>query len=240
MATISTSSSVDALPKVQRRLFLIWQHPDTHQFIRVGQLSELIDGRYVFEYTDGAEVDGFHPLVEFPERDHTYVADVLPAFFVNRLMSTRRPSYPEYLGAVGIDSPQLATPMELMARTGAPRATDTFHLVDDLQPNPDGRVVSRFLVSGVRHIDGADDVLRQLRPGDHLSLRAEPDNPQNARAQLICTSTGHAVGYLPDWMLEDVDELRRRAVEFEVLVERVSPEMHPHLRLLCRIDAKVQ
>lgn len=38
----------------KRRLFLIWQNPDTRQFIRVGMLSELVDGRYAFEYTEDA------------------------------------------------------------------------------------------------------------------------------------------------------------------------------------------
>lgn len=54
--TSSSSLRTAAAPAIdaKRRLFLIWQNPDTRQFIRVGMLSELVDGRYAFEYTEDA------------------------------------------------------------------------------------------------------------------------------------------------------------------------------------------
>lgn len=225
---------------VRQRLFLIWQNPDSRQFVRVGVLSELVDGRYAFEYTSGANADGFHPLVQFPDVNKTYVSDALPAFFVNRLMSKRRPSYPTYLDAIGIDAVGLETPMELLARTGGPRATDTFHLVDDFAADDNGCLVSRFLASGVRHIDGSADALSRVRPGDHLQLRADTTNPVNKRAQLVCADTGDALGYVPDWLLDDLEGLLQRAHSHRVVAERVTPDADPHLRLLCRIEAHVQ
>lgn len=222
-----------------RRLFLIWQNPETRQFIRVGSLSELDGGRYVFEYSDGARSDGFHPLVQFPDIERTYASSSLPAFFVNRVMSRKRPSYPEYRAAIGIDDPGLDTPMEVLARTGGPRDTDTFHLVDDLEPGPGGVVVSRFLASGVRHVAGSRAVLSCLKSGSRLELRPDDVNPVNARAQLICAATGEPVAYVPDWLLDDLEALLATADSFELVAERVTPEAHPHLRLLCRIEAHV-
>ncbi|NMO02953.1 hypothetical protein HH308_17210 [Gordonia sp. TBRC 11910] len=221
-----------------RRLFLIWQNPDTRKFVRVGVLSELVDGRYVYEYTDGAHGDGFHPLVQFPDLDRVYVSRGLPAFFVNRLMNNRRPSYPDYLNAIGVDSPDLETPMELLARTGGPRFTDTFHLVDDFTSNDDGLIVTRFLASGIRHIAGSDDALKRVHPGDRLELRAERENPVNRRALLVCAVSDEALGYVPDWLLEDLTALRARSESFEIYAERVSPDEHPHMRLLCRVEAE--
>lgn len=215
-AHVAAASAVDA----KRRLFLIWQNPDTRKFIRVGVLSELIDGRFVFEYTDGANADGFHPLVQFPDVSKTYVSDALPAFFVNRLMSRKRPSYPAYLSAIGIDSPELDIPMELLARTGGPRVTDTFHLVPDLASDDEGLVVGRFLASGVRHVDGATDALSGVRPGDRLELRPDTTNPVNARAQLVCASSGQALGYVPDWLIGDISDLQKRVASFCVAAER--------------------
>ena len=142
--TVNPSSVVTAgqVSDAKRRLFLIWQNPDTRKFTRVGLLSELVDGRYVFHYTADAEAaDGFHPLAQFPDVTRTYVSNALPAFFVNRLMSKKRQSYPDYLNAIGIDAPGLDTPMELLARTGGPRNTDTFHLVEDLVADDRGRIV---------------------------------------------------------------------------------------------------
>jgi len=240
---MTSSSSLRAVtaPVVgeKRRLFLIWQNPDTRQFVRVGVLMELVDGRYVFEYTSGAGAEGFHPLVQFPDVSKTYVSEALPAFFVNRLMSKRRASYPAYLTAIGLDAPELDTPMELLARTGGPRVTDTFHLVDDLSSDENGVVVSRFLASGVRHVEGAIDALSRIRQGDRLQLRADDTNPVNKRAQLVCAATGEALGYVPDWLLDDLHVLLERAHEYCVIAERVSPTAHPHLRLLCRIEAHV-
>ncbi|MGM5063654.1 hypothetical protein EU244_002385 [Rhodococcus qingshengii] len=226
-------------PTVARQLYLIWQDPESRRFVRVGSLSELIDGRYIFEYTDEAHTSGFYPLTQFPDLDRTYVSTRLPAFFVNRLMSSKRESYPEYVRSLGIDSPELNTPMELLARTGGPRDTDTFHLVDTMLADSQGAVTSRFLASGVRHIDGAMDRLAHIVAGQRLILEASIDNPANARAQLICVASAQPVGYVPDWLLTDLDGLRSRSRQFEIVAERVSLDAHPHLRLLCRIEAHI-
>lgn len=224
--------------ETRRQLFLIWQNPDTRQFVRVGKLTELVDGRYVYQYTDGARSDGFHPLVQFPDLDRTYVSGGLPAFFANRVMNNRRPSYSDYLDALGIDSPHLETPMEILARTGGPRVTDTFHLVDDFVSNRGGLVITRFLASGVRHVAGSGASLEKVHVGDQLELRAERTNPVNSRALLVCAGSGAPLGYVPDWLLNDLISLRDRSESFQVFAERVSPNEHPHLRLLCRVEAR--
>lgn len=224
--------------EVARRLFLIWQNPDSRKFVRVGVLSELADGRYAFEYTEDAiSADGFYPLAQFPDMRRIYVSNGLPAFFVNRLMSRKRESFASYLQSLGIDSAALDTPMELLARTGGPRETDTFHIVDDLMFNADGALVSRFLASGVRHIEGSSERLSSIKPGDRLFLRASPENPVNKRAQLICVTSGDPVGYVPDWLLDDLENLQARSSNLNVIAERVNPDAHPHLRLLCRVEA---
>jgi len=228
------------LSAVARRLILVWQNPDSRQFVRIGHLDELVDGRYAFGYCEDIDsISDFHPLVQFPDTSVPYVSDSLPAFFGNRLMSRHRASYHRYLDALGLDS-SVSTPMEVLARTGGPRATDTFHLVDDFREDAEGRVVGRFLASGVRHVANSGDNLSRLVAGTGLRLVAEPDNPRNARAQLVCVDGGAPVGYVPDWLLDDLEDLRSRASRFEVIAEQVSPDAEPHLRLLCRIEATVR
>lgn len=225
---------------VSRRLFLIWQNPESRQFIRIGALSELSDGRYAFAYADDARAAAdFYPLTQFPDLGRTYVSTRLPAFFVNRLMSRKRDSFPDYLRYLGIDSADLDTPMELLARTGGPRETDTFHLVDDFIADDDGVITSRFLASGVRYVDADGSRLAGIEAGQRLKLRSEPDNPVNERAQLICVGSGEPVGYVPDWLLTDLEDLQVRSSDLEIIAERVSPDAQPHLRLLCRIEARV-
>jgi hypothetical protein len=55
-----------------RRLLLIWQDPESRRLLRVGQLDQLVDGHYVFEYLPGAGRSGFAPLVQFPELGRLY------------------------------------------------------------------------------------------------------------------------------------------------------------------------
>lgn len=61
-------------------------------FTKVGQLDQLVDGRYAFRYLPPASEDpDFFPLDEFPHVGRAYVSDALPSFFANRVMSHDRP-----------------------------------------------------------------------------------------------------------------------------------------------------
>jgi len=239
MALETAPTRASTVAATARRLFLIWQDPETRQLIKVGQLEELVDGHYVFTYLPGARHDGFSPLVQYPEIDGWYPSTTLPAFFVNRVMSRSRPSYGEFRHWIGLDNEGSDTPFEVLVRTGGPRVTDTFHVVDDLTWTQGGRVVSRFLASGVRHVPGAAERLRGLAEGQRLGLRDEPENPVNPRAILIDVCSGEPVGFVPDWLVEDVHDLRECTDEFVVIAERVNIDAPAHLRLLCRIEARL-
>lgn len=224
---------------VARKLLLIWQNPDTRVFRRVGELDELEDGLFTFRYLDGAVDASFSPLAQFPDRGKVYGPGPLPSFFRNRVMSKARDSYGEYRGWLGLNDDGMDTPAEVLLRTGGSRATDTFHVVDDLSRSSDGEVVSRFFASGIRYLSRAEAFLPQLRPGQELALRDEPDNSYNPRAVLIDASHGEPVGYVPDWLLEDLHDLRSRTSDLSIFVERINPDAPSHLKLLCRLEAIV-
>ena len=222
-----------------RRLLLIWQDPSSRQLIRVGELVQLADGKFAFRYLPGASRPEFSPLAQFPDLDRLYLSSHLPSFFANRVMSRSRESYNNFRNWVGLEQEGADTPFEVLIRTGGPRATDTFHVVDDLTRTNEGRVVSRFLASGVRHIEGSSDRLSSLREGQELWLRDEPSNTVNPRAILIDVQDCQPVGYVPDWLVEDIHTLQSNSLEFSVVAERVSPGAPSHLQLLCRVDAKL-
>lgn len=221
------------------RVLLIWQNPVNRAFRRVGELNMLEDGRYAFRYRGGARDPEFYPLAEFPDVEAVYVSSELPAFFGNRVMSRHRDSYSDFCRWVGLSEPGADTPFEVLIRTGGPRATDTFHVVDDLRDAADGRVLSRFLASGVRHIAGATERLAHMAPGTRLELREDHENPVNPRALLIDTVDGEPVAYIPDWLVEDVHRLRECAERLDVVAEQINTDAPPHLRLLCRLEATV-
>jgi len=70
-------------------------------------------------------------------------------------------------------------------------------------------------------------------------LTLDPMNDFNPRAMLMRVSDGRSVGYVPDYLLEHIHELRDlNGSDPEILVEHVNDETTaPHLRLLCRLDA---
>lgn len=222
---------------VLRRILLIWQNPQSRKFVKVGQLEEFRGGRFGFRYLPAVHDEpDFTPLAQFPRPDEVYSTSSLPAFFANRVMSRRRETYSQYIGWLGLDA-AADMPVEVLVRTGGPRATDTFHIVDDLQIARDGQVRSRFLASGIRYIHGAGERLRALRPERELQLRDEPDNPVNSRAVLLDADAGRPVGYVPDWLLDDLLALRSRASYLRVVAEQINYAAPPHLRLLCRLEA---
>ncbi len=239
MATELLDASLAARLPVARSLLLIWQEPISRAFVKVGQLDCLTDGRYAFRYLERARQEtGFYPLAEFPRLDAPYVSDSLPAFFANRVMNRQRVSYEQYRGWLGLEDEGADTPFEVLRRTGGPRETDTFHVVDDLQVGPSGELVSRFFVSGVRHQAGSELLIKGLKPGAPLQLRDETNNTVNPRALLVDAVAGKPVGWVPDWLVDDVHDLRATGSDLDLVAEQANPDAPDHLKLLCRLTAK--
>jgi len=218
-----------------RRLRLIWKDPKTGRYSHVGWLEALADGRYCFRYTpEAVDIDGFTYVSQYPDPSQTYVSEVLPAFFANRVMNRRRPSYDQYVGWLGLDPDAL--PVEIMARTGGGRATDFYQLVEDFNLR-EGRCEGRFFISGMRHVIPGLELLGALRPGQELALKDEPHNPVNERAILL-NADGHPVGYLPDWLGDDAHRLRQEG-SVSIYVDQVNHDAPPHLAVLCKLEATV-
>lgn len=232
MNSLLVSRESGAASRVTHKVRLIWKNPETHGYHQVGTFEELPDGRYAFEYVPNVlAIDGFAPLLQFPDVGHRYSTQVLPAFLANRVMSSKRPSYETYLGWLGLTD--AATPLEILARTGGPRATDTFHVVDDFE-SAGGMCRGEFFASGVRHVNPD---LNELQVGERLELVDEPSNPVNSRAVLL-SSGSVQVGWIPDWLLDDLHRQRSAGASVDVFVEQINRDAPPHLALLCRLEMK--
>jgi hypothetical protein len=220
-----------------RRLYVIWQDPDTRRFCHVGHLDVHPDGQHIFEYEpDAGTIPGFDGFAAFPDLNHTYRSDQLFPFFANRVLSPRRPEYETYLTALDIRDDDMV-PVELLARAGGTRATDTVHIVPEPRIDEDGRHMLLFLASGVRHIASERDRVSELRAGDELTLRSDHDNPVNPAALLLDNTTGEPVGWVPDYLLDQVRHYLNQG-PVRVFVERASgTDVPAHLRLLCRLEA---
>jgi hypothetical protein len=239
MATQSLDPVQLDLTTSRRTLILVWLNPVSRRFVKVGQLDALSGGRLSFQYLNSAWDDpDFTTLLEYPDRAAAYVSDEVPAFFANRILSSDRPNYEQYLGWLGIEGLKPDdVPFEVLARSGGGRETDTFHVVD-LPLDADHSFRSRFFVSGVRHFQGSDELIRSLQNGASLQLKLEENNAVNPKAVLIDAADSRTIGYVPDWLCADVHQKVNDGWRVSVIAERVNPDAPAHIRVLCRIDAE--
>jgi hypothetical protein len=222
-----------------RRSFrVIWQDAESRALLHVGWLEYTGTG-FEFSYTDKARRDErFAPFPAFPKLDQHYRSVELFPYFAVRLISAADPNYEAVLDAIGLAG-RGATPAELLALAPDPQH-DTIQVVPEPTEAADGTLLRTFLVSGIRHADDLTDggttrVLTQLEPGAHLELVPEPTNPYNPRA-IQLASGGTQVGWLPDYLVEEVHAYLATGRSVEVAVERANgPDVPSHVRLQCRL-----
>lgn len=221
-----------------RDLRVIWQDAESRQFHEVGTLHIQAGderSRFQFEYADLLP-PSFHPFLAFPDPSRVYESDDLFPFFSNRIMSAEREDYDDHLRALGLSEGD-ATPFEMLSRTSGRRTTDTVQVVPALRQDSDGVIRQRFLVSGIRYQPDPEATLGALEEGELLQLQDDPENERNPHAILLNAATGATVGYVPDYLLDDVRKLREER-QLRMVVERVNgPHLPWHLRLLCRLEA---
>lgn len=223
---------------------VIWQDPDTRQFVQVGRLAASNDGRFTFAYTVDAELHrGFEPFGDMPDLDAAYETQGLFPFLADRVTSAVDPAYDDLLDALGL-SREETTPVELLARSAAAidPEVDTVQIVPEPRVRPDGSETRRLLVSGCRHAEPDADRdeharrIANLQAGDELELVDEPDNPNDPRAIQLRDPGGHQVGWIPSYLLDYVHK-RRGDGTVRVLVERANgPHVPWHLRVLARLE----
>lgn len=224
----------------ERQLFVSWRDPGGS--IRpIGCLtrhgSETGDS-YSFAYLKLAErLDGFEPLPGLPNLHQRYESHHLFPVFANRVMPRSRPEFDAL--AARVDLTGEVDPFEVLARSGGRRATDRIEVFSGPERAADGSSCVLFFVRGIRHVDGGAEAVEVLQPGDELVLVDEPTNEHNPRAVVIRVSDGQQVGWVPDYLVDHVHELREfNGEEPLTTVVHVNPRDVPsHLRLLCRLTA---
>lgn len=227
-----------------RRFVVVWQNPETREFLHVGRLEadESVDTpeyRFVYE-NDGKTHPAFRPFSAFPDLHEVYTSDRLFSFFSNRVMSSRRPDFDQYVAALNLSLDE-ASPLEVLARSSGERATDTVQVVPEARQVDDRTEERLFLVSGCRHVEDIESRLAALAAGDELHVRADPGNEWDPRALVLAMKDEgeHKVGYIPGYLLSDVHKHLESGAVVRVIVERVNgPEVPWHLRLLCKLTIR--
>lgn len=227
----------------ERRLYATWRNPQG--LIRpVGMLTRRVpahsDGAisFRFVYLKAAEqFEGFRHLPGLSDLHRAYESEHLFPVFRNRQMPRRRPDYADYVRELDLDV--TSDPFEVLARSEGWRATDRIEVFAHPERTPEGDLTTLFFARGIRHLDGAADAVSTVEPGDVLDLVDDPDNEVNPRAVLMSSRTGERVGWVPDYLVDLIHELRDPfGVDARITAEHVNGETTPpHMRLLCRLRA---
>lgn len=223
----------------RREYRVIWQDPASRSLVHVGWL-EFTGEEFVFSYTDDARTrTGFEPFTAFPTFDQIYKSPALFAFFAARIASAADTGFDAVIEALGLSEEQ-ATPAELLARSPSESPHDTIQVVPEPVELPDGTLVRRFLVSGVRHVDEqrperVSRAVERLEPGRELRVVPEPSNPTQPRAlQLAAGRT--VVGWVPTYLLHEIHDYLAQGRKMKFEVERANgSSVSWHLRLLCKL-----
>jgi hypothetical protein len=216
-----------------KTLFLAWQDKrQTRRWFPVGRLDVVKSSNlYRFRYTRGAEtarsVAGFEPLYDFPEWGRNYESSELFPLFQNRVISSHRSDFLEYLNRM--DLPRTAEPAEILEVGGGYRATDNFEVFPKIQRRPDGSFHCRFFVHGTRHVSPtALERLERLTPGEALYVALELTNPATGMAVQLQTIDYHMIGWAPRYLVGDLMRAMAHAPQgYTAKVVRLNPSPAP-------------
>jgi len=232
-------------------LFVVWQDPKSSKYFPVGNLKHVSDGNeeyYEFTYIKGAlkaKQYTFEPFLAFPKLEETYRSKELFTFFTNRILPHSREEYNEFVESLEL-SPDSASEIDILARSGGRRATDSIEL---FAPPNINRTPNRktsllryfFLAHGLRHMkDCAQKLVDTLKSGDQLFIMHDCQNPADSEALVLRTQDYCCIGFLPRYLLTDCWKLIRskKDKDIRVTIEKLNPPPAPiQQRVLCRLEA---
>lgn len=239
-STLSVDARLDEGLSAER-LAVAWQHPGNRRIQPVGVLTCSAMG-FAFSYLrSAAEVEGFQPFLGFPDLDRRYESATLFPLFAQRVMRSSRPDYDRYLRALWLDDD--ASAWSILGRSQGQREGDGIRVFPEPSVDDDGRTISTFFVSGLRHRMTSDPrverALETLAVGDALTLRDEPDNPADERALLVEERTGVDLAWVPSVLLDYVHAVRSIGTPAVTVTTTNGAGVPPGYRLLVTVEGAV-
>jgi len=217
-----------------RTFYLGWQDPSTRGWFPVGRLdANAKRDEYRYAYTKGAlaaqEKSGFEPLYDFPKFDETYRSDHLFPMFRNRIMTSGRRGFDEYLKLLDLDESSAVDPLEILAIDGGYRATDHYEVFQKIERRENGAFRCRFFLHGWRHTtDQAKARLMRLNSGERLNATIELTNPSTGLAVQIQSEDYHMLGWAPRYLLEGLmHAMAGSPGDFSAKVVQINPMPAP-------------
>ncbi len=215
-------------------LFLAWQAPENSAHSRAWFPIGLLDAEpnhYRFRYTGGAikahQDAGFVPLLAFPDFKKDYESDELFPLFMNRVLSSKRADFQEYIKWLDLDRGH-ADPISILAVSGGERVTDNLEVFPKVTSDAQGDFRVRFFLHGLRHLgDAAIRAAAQLQVGDELRISVELNNPATRLAVQLATCGYQTIGWAPRYLVEDLLTCLQPAPVLSARVARINADAAP-------------
>ena len=205
-------------------LYLIWKDPKSRRNYIVGKLSR--GDSYNFEYCcewEQAKDAGWEYLKSFPEMKR-YESPTLFAAFASRLPDPKRKGIQSILEKYGLTE---YDGYELLRRSTGRLPIDTYEFIDPIFPE-DRTIVRDFFVVGIRHHSSCEgfacNQLPELRVGDELVLKPEPENEYDRHAIMVRTLRDEMLGYIPRYYSESVSSRLAHGMTYACEVIEIDHE----------------
>jgi hypothetical protein len=223
-----------------KTLFVAWQDPMSREWIPVGRLTHE-RGYYRFQYTRGSKQSkNFEPFGWMRDLTKEYISEDLFPLFSNRILPKSRPEYRDYLRWLGLNELEYDD-LEVLARSGGVRATDSLEIFPCPEPDDKGRYTGYFFCHGLRHLpENERHRVKRLKPGQSLSLMQDVQNQFDRTALVLRTEAPISfVGYCPRYYSAEFSDLLKQVDPRDVVVQvdRVNPDAPSELTLLCKLVA---
>lgn len=221
-------------------LFVAWRPEAPNEGWRpVGRLER--DGdTYRFFYTCGATRGQFRPFDQMPKLDQIYTSPVLFPVFANRLLSSSRPEYEEFLEWGEFDDGTHPDPIVILGLSEGRRETDSIEVFPCPRPDSIGRYKAKFFLHGIRWLnDEAISRINRLGTGEELKMMFEVQNQHDINAVAVRTEDRVIVGYFPRYLASDARKLSESCEQRNLIVSvnRVNPDAPFQNRVLCSFEA---
>lgn len=222
-------------------LFVAWRPESPNEGWRpVGRL-EHEDGTYRFFYTQGAKKPGFRPFDHMDAFDQVYESDELFPVFANRLLSTSRPEYEEFLKWGGFDQNHHPDPIVILGLTEGRRQTDAIEVFPCPKPDDYGNYFNKFFLHGIRWLgDQAAQRIARLRNDEALKVMFDVQNDHDSNAVAVRTEDDRVlIGYFPRYLACDVKRMLASCAsdDLHLFVDRLNLDAPQQNRVLCRMNA---
>ncbi|WP_223812025.1 HIRAN domain-containing protein [Geobacillus sp. 46C-IIa] len=147
--------------------------------------------------------------------------------FERRLPDRRRPDFLEILRTYGL--PHDCTDMDLLRAKGGKLATDSYEFVAPIYVLGN-HFDFDFYVAGWRYYEG-DQVIQDLKVGDKVHFRLEPENRQDAKAVEVLTDKGCKLGYIPAFYSEFMFNLFQNNGCYTARIESIHVKAFPQRKV---------